>query len=153
MPRCPAPAPFPAGSCLDKKTYTMEEQIILSPIELCVETADSKLQYFDGEADPDAYPSMVAVATASDVRLTVQITAEDERFAELPDGLWLDMNLVDEAGNLYEAVSFEMPDDKTLLFTFNGCGKAPETLTGHLMIIGDDDGTKYIPVNFRKRSQ
>lgn len=136
-----------------ENTYTMEEQVMLSPIELCVEATDSELRYFDGEADPDEYPSIVAVATASDVRLTVQMNAEDKRFAELPDGLWLDMTLVDEAGNLYEAVSFEMPDDKTLFFTFDGCGKAPEALTGHLMIIGDENGTEYITINFRKRSQ
>lgn len=132
-----------------ENTYTMEEQVTLSPIELCVEAAEGELYYFDGEADSDAYTSIVA--TASDVRLTVQITAADRRFAEISDELWYDMRLADEAGNLYEAVSSEMLDGNTLFFTFNGCGKAPKTLTGHLLLIGDADGTESIAINFRKR--
>ena len=83
---------------------------------------------------------------ASEIRLTAFVTAADGALPPISDDSWFDMLLTDETGYAFEPESFVMPDDQTLLFTFEGNGQMPSSLSAVLMIVGPSGETESFPI-------
>lgn len=128
--------------------FMLEKQDDAASAEVTVAKSEKIAYYFEGEAEICGTEVDVE-ATTSPLRLSIQIAAQNGAIPILPEGSYYDMNLLDEDGYLYEASAFEMRDDKTLVFIFNGSGHLPEQLSGHLIVIGDD-GTESTGIALNK---
>lgn len=74
------------------------------------------------------------------------MTAADGALPPISDDSWFDMLLTDETGYAFEPESFVMPDDQTLLFTFEGNGQMPSSLSAVLMIVCPSGETESFPI-------
>lgn len=128
-----------------QNTYSSSESFELETFEVSVVKTSGEVRRFEGKATIDGERIFVDAA-ATDVRLTVQITALDGSIPVLQDGLWYDMCLRDEADNLYEAVMLDERDGSKLVFTFDSLGELPNELTAYLLTIGDEAGTASLKI-------
>ncbi len=83
---------------------------------------------------------------ASEIRLTASVTAADGALPPISDDSWFDLLLTDETGYAFEPESSVMPDERTLLFTFEGSGQMPSSLSAVLMIVGPSGETESFPI-------
>ena len=125
--------------------YTTSERMNLFPMTATIEQINHDSAQFMGFETINGAKIRLTIQ-ASEIRLTASVTAADGALPPISDDSWFDMLLTDETGYAFEPESFVMPDDQTLLFTFEGNGQMPSSLSAVLMIVGLSGETESFPI-------
>ena len=128
-----------------RSMYTTSERMNLFPMTATIEQINHDSAQFMGFETINGAKIRLTIQ-ASEIRLTASVTAADGALPPILDDSWFDMLLTDETGYAFEPESFVMPDDQTLLFTFEGNGQIPSSLSAVLMIVGPSGETESFPI-------
>ena len=125
--------------------YTTIERTNLFPMRATVDRINRDSAQFMGFKTINGAKIKLTVQ-ASEIRLTASVTAADGALPPISDDSWFDLLLTDETGYTFEPESFVTPDERTLLFTFEGSGQMPSSLSAVLMIVGPSGETESFPI-------
>ena len=125
--------------------YTTTERVDLFPMTATIDQINRDSAQFMGFKTINGAKIRLTVQ-ASEIRLTASVTAADGALPSISDDSWFDLLLTDETGYTFEPESFVTPDERTLLFTFEGSGQMPSSLSAVLMIVGPSGETESFPI-------
>ena len=125
--------------------YTTIERTNLFPMRATVDRINRDSAQFMGFETINGAKIRLTVQ-ASEIRLTASVTAADGALPSISDDSWFDLLLTDETGYTFEPESFVTPDERTLLFTFEGSGQMPSSLSAVLMIVAPSGETESFPI-------
>ena len=128
-----------------RSMYTTSERTNLFPMTATIDRINRDSVQFMGFETINGAKIRLTVQ-ASEIRLTASVTTADGALPPISDDSWFDLLLTDETGYAFEPESFVMPDDRTLLFTFEGNGQTPSALRAVLMIVGPSGETESFPI-------
>lgn len=128
-----------------RSMYTTSERTNLFPMTATVDRIHRDSAQFMGFETVNGAKIRLTVQ-ASEVRLTASVTAANGMLPPISDDSWFDLLLTDETGYAFAPESFVMPDEQTLLFTFEGSGQMPLSLNAVLIIASPSGETETFPI-------